>query len=159
MYLGVVGLQSSINEADSLGLASLCTLYGTFIFSGLYTSSVHLFGTKYTLIVSYIGMSLYTLLSTLVYFDTWISVCWNCIWTFVGFTQYTYYYNSNSYAPALKENSAYLVSLFTGILTMLSYIPSNLASSVILLNGRDQNNSILDASLGDIYAIILKLPI
>ena len=154
VLLAVAGLQSSVNEADGMGLASLCTLYVTFMFSGLYTSSViRLFGTKYTLIVSYIGMSLYTISNFYPHWYTLIpgSVCVGIVYgPLLASLNIHITTIAIQYAPALKENAAYLVSLFTGILTMfykLSYIPSNLASSLILLNGRQENTSILDTSL------------
>ena len=157
VFLAVISLQSSVNEADSLGLASLCTLYGIFIFSGLYTSSViRLFGTKYTLIVCYVGLTVYTISNyyphwyTLIPGSVCVGIVFGPLWASLNIHITTV---AIHYAPALKENPAYLVSLFTGIHTMfykLAYIPSNLASSVILLNGRQENTSIVETSLDNI---------
>ena len=157
VHLAVVGLQSSVNDDDGLGLASLCILYGIFIFSGFYSSSViRLFGTKYTLIVCYVGFTLYTSSN---YYPHWYTLIPGSVCVGIVFGPLLASLNTHittiaiQCAPALKENSTYLVSLFTGILAMfykLSYIPANLASSVILLNGRQENTSILDTSLGDI---------
>ena len=157
VFLAVISLQSSVNETDSLGLASLCTLYGIFIFSGLYTSSViRLFGTKYTLIVCYVGLTVYTISNyyphwyTLIPGSVCVGIVFGPLWASLNIHITT---AAIHYAPALKENPAYLVSLFTGIHTMfykLAYIPSNLASSVILLNGRQENTSIVETSLDNI---------
>ena len=157
VLLAVAGLQSSVNEADGMGLASLCTLYVTFMFSGLYTSSViRLFGTKYTLIVCYVGLTVYTISNyyphwyTLIPGSVCVGIVFGPLWASLNIHITTV---AIHYAPALKENPAYLVSLFTGIHTMfykLAYIPSNLASSVILLNGRQENTSIVETSLDNI---------
>ena len=71
-FLAVVSLQSSLNEQDRLGLASLCVLYSCFVFSGLFTSSVVcLFGTKYNLAMCYIVMLVYTLL---IFYSRWYNL-------------------------------------------------------------------------------------
>ena len=157
VFLAVVVLQSSINAADGLGLAALATLHSTFFFSGLYTSSViHLFGAKYILIVCYLGMTVYTISNYYPHWYTLIpgSVCigmvFGPLWASINVHITTV---AIQYASAAGESSAYLVSWFTGVFTLLyklAYIPANVASSVILLNGREENTSIIDTSLGDI---------
>ena len=160
-FLAVVGLQSSLNEQDGLGLASLCTLYTCFVFSGLFTSSVvRLFGTKYNLVMCYIVMLIYTLSNFYPHWYTLIpgSIClglaFGPLWASLNVHITTV---AIRFAPALNETPGYVVALFTGIHTFfykMSYIPANLASSAILFSERTVNSSdggpLIDTSLGTV---------
>ena len=157
VFLGVAGLQSSLNEVDGLGLASLSILHVFYILSGFFTSAViRLFGTKYTLVICYVGMTVYTITNYYPHWYTLIPVA-----VFVGIIYAPLWASLNvhvtsvaiQYASVLQENPAYFISFFTGIYTMfikIAYIPANTVSSVALLNGREENTSIIDSSLGDI---------
>ena len=158
-FLAVIGLQSSLNE--ELGLASLSLLYGTFFFSGFYTSAVvSLLGTKITLLICYTIMLLYTVSN---YYPSWYTLIAGSViyglgngplWAslYVHVTTVARHYSNST-----NDTAAYLISLFIGILTMivkLGYIPANVASSVILLlrssstsNDRDDGN--YSSSLND----------
>ena len=155
--LGVASLQSSVNESEGIGLASLTTIYFLFIVSSLYTPSIiRLFGTKYILIVCYIGMTVYTISN---YYPHWYTLIPGsvCIGLVYGplFASINVHVTSVAiqYASSLEENQSNTVALFLGILTAfikLAYIPGNIISSAILLNGREENTSFIDTSLGDV---------
>ena len=157
VYLGVASLQSSVNESGGIGLASLTTINFLFTFSNFYTSAViHLFGTKYTLIVCYIGMSLYTVGN---YYPSWYTlipaaVCVGIIlgplWASLNLHVTTV---AIRYASASGKTKSNAVALFLCIYTAIckvAYIPGSIISSVILLNVRKENTSIIDTSLGDV---------
>ena len=157
VFLGVISLQSSLNDAEGLGLASLSALYAVYIISGLFSSSItRLCGTKYTLIICYIVMTVYTVSNCYPHWYTLIpgSVLLGIIYAPLWAALYVHVTTiAIQYATAVEEKQSYLVALFTGIFTMfykIAYIPMNMVSSVILLNGREGNTSIIDTSLGDI---------
>ena len=157
VFLGVISLQSSLNDAEGLGLASLSALNAVYIISGLFSSSItRLFGTKYTLIICYIVMTVYTISNyypqwyTLIPGSVFVGIIYAPLWAalYVHVTTIAI-----QYATAVEENQSYLVALFTGVFTMfykIAYIPVNIVSSVILFNGREGNASIIDTSLGNI---------
>ena len=152
-YLGVASLQSSVNESGGIGLASLTTINFLFIFSNFYTSAViHLFGTKYTLIICYIGMSMYTVSN---YYLSWYTliptaVCVGIIlgplWASLNLHVTTV---AIRYASASGKTKSNVVSLFLCNYTAIfkiAYIPGSIISSVILLNVLEENTSIIDTS-------------
>ena len=157
VFLGVAGLQSSLNEVDGLGLASLSILHAFYILSGFFTSAViRLFGTKYTLVICYVGMTVYTITNyyphwyTLIPVAVFVGIIYAPLWTSLNVHVTSV---AIHYASVLQENPAYLISFFTGVYTMfikIAYIPANTVSSVVLLNGREENTSIIDSSLGNI---------
>ena len=152
-YLGVASLQSSVNESGGIGLASLTTINFLFIFSNFYTSAViHLFGTKYTLIICYIGMSMYTVSN---YYLSWYTliptaVCVGIIlgplWASLNLHVTTV---AIRYASASGKTKSNVVSLFLCNYTAIfkiAYIPGSIISSVILLNVLEENTSIIDGA-------------
>ena len=157
VYLGVASLQSSVNESGGIGLASLTIVNFLFTFSSFYTSAViRLFGTKYTLIVGCIGMSMYTVGN---YYLSWYTLIPAAVC--VGITLGPLWASLNvhvtsvaiQYASASGQKQPHVVALFLGIYTgifKMAYIPGNIISSVILLNGREENTSFIDTSLGDV---------
>ena len=156
-YLGVAGLQSSVNESGGIGLASLTIVNFLFTFSSFYTSAVvRLFGTKYTLIVGCIGMSMYTVGN---YYLSWYTLIPAAVC--VGITLGPLWASLNvhvtsvaiQYASASGQKQPHVVAFFLGIYTgilKMAHIPGNIISSVILLNAREENTSIIDTSLGDV---------
>ena len=161
--VSLVSLQSSLNDEEGLGLATLAIINFTFLISGLFVSTIiRILGTKFTAMLSYALSGLYIIAN---FYPRWYTFvpCAICIGIGLGlqFASLNVHITTIAirYAPALKENPDYLVSLFTGIHTMffkLSYIPGNLATTIILFSERAQvsNSSndagIIDTSLGSV---------
>ena len=156
-YLSEAGLQSSVNEDSGLGLASLCVLYGSFLLSGWFTAAIiRLLGTKYALLAAYIGMTMYTISN---FYPSWyslipgsmiIGLAFGPLWASQG-VHITVV--ATRYAPDFGEKPQHLVFFFFGIYTFiykLSYIPSNIISSVVLLNGRQPNTSFVESPLDEV---------
>ena len=161
--VALVGLQSSLNDEQGLGLATLAISNCVFLVSGLFASTIiRILGTKYTALFSYILLSSYTLAN---FYPRWYTLVPVIVLAAIGlgpqFASLNVHVTTIAirYAPALNENPDYLVSLFTGIHTMffkLSYIPGNLATTIILFSEQAQvsNSSddagIIDTSLGSV---------
>ena len=161
--VALVGLQSSLNDEQGLGLATLAISDGVFLVSGLFASTViRILGTKYTALFSYILLTTYTLAN---FYPQWYTLVPVTVLVGIGLGPQFASLNTHittiaiRYAPALKENPDYLVSLFTGIHTMFfkfSYIPGNLATTIILFSERAQvsnssdDTGIIDTSLGSV---------
>ena len=154
VYLAEIGLQSSVNQIGGLGLASLCVLYFFFCVSCLYSSSlINILGTKYTMMVAYIAMTVYTVFN---YYSSWytlvpgsflLGIMFGPLWASqaVHITNLAHYH-----ASTIKKRPEQVVFMFFGIyifIFKISYVPGNLISSVVLLNGRAENESIIDTSL------------
>lgn len=145
-FLAVVGLQSSLNDNNNLGLVSLSVLYCTFLISGLYTSGLlRFFGTKVNLLVSYGAMLVYTLCNyyphwfTLVTGSVILGLCFGPLWASLNVHIVTV---ARRYCTSCQESPLYIISLFTGIHTMcykFAYVPANIASTIILFLGRSDN--------------------
>lgn len=154
VYLTEIGLQSSINEDAGLGLATLSIVYFTFVLSCFYSASVvRLIGTKYTTLIAYTGMSVYTISNfypswyTLVPGSVIIGMVFGPLWTSHG-VHITGI--AHQYAQAANKTIEQVVFFFFGIYVFcfkIAYLPGNILSSLILLNGRSPNTSIVDDSL------------
>ena len=62
-------------------------------------------------------------------------------------------HTARHYASAVGKDPDKVVFFFFGIYVFclkFAYVPSNLLSSIILLNGRSPNTSVVDTSLGDV---------
>ena len=146
-YLSETSLQSSINAAESLGLASLVTLFGVFVLSGIATPSVlRILGTKHSLVLGYVTFLLYTVANyyphwyTLIPSSVLLGIAFGPTWASLNTHVTTVAYQ---FAPSLGEKPAYLVTIFNGVLVFffkLAYLPGNVISSVILFSGREQSN-------------------
>lgn len=157
VYLSEIGLQSSINEDAGLGLATLCIVYFTFVLSCFYSASmVRIFGTKHTTLIAYMGMTVYTISNfypswyTLVPGSVIIGLIFGPLWTSHGVHITSI---AHQYALAANYKIEQVVFLFFGIYVFclkIAYLPGNILSSSILLNGRSPNTSIVDDSLGDV---------
>ena len=149
-YVSEVGLQSSINAEDGLGLASLVVLYASFMLAAIITPTLmKVLGTKYSLAIGYLLFLLYTVANyyphwyTLIPASLFLGIAFGPIWASLNthITAVAY-----QFAPSLGEEPTYLVTIFNGVHVFfykLAYIPGNLASSIILFSGRDQNGSSL----------------
>ena len=146
-YLSETSLQSSINAADNLGLASLVTLFGSFVLSGIATPSVlRVLGTKHSLVIGYVMFLLYTVAN---YYPDWytlipgsvlLGIASGPVWASLNTHITTIAYQ---FAPSLGEKPAYLVTIFNGVLVFffkLAYLPGNVVSSAVLFSGREQSN-------------------
>ena len=161
--VALVSLQSSLNDEDGLGLATLAIVNFSFLISGLFVSTViRILGTKYTAALSYALAGLYIIAN---FYPRWYTLVPVAVLVGIGlgpqFASLNIHITTIAirYAPALKENPDYLVSLFTGIHTMFfkfSYIPGNLATTIILFSEQAQvsnssdDTGIIDTSLGSV---------
>ena len=161
--IALVSLQSSLNDEGGLGIASLAISNGVFLISGLFNSSIiHVFGTKYTASIS---IALFSMFSLLNYYPQWYTLVPGAVCLGIGLGTILSSLNVHmttialQYAITLKETPEYIVSLFLSILVMfskLSYIPGNLATTIILFSEQAQvsNSSddagIIDTSLGSV---------
>ena len=161
--VALIGLQSSLNDEQGLGLATLAISNVVFLIFGLFAATViSILGTKYAALFSYILLTIYTLAN---FYPHWYTLVPSNVFAGIGlglvFASLDVHITTIAihYAPALKENPDYLVSLFTGIHSMffkLSFIPSNSAITIILFSEQAQvsNNSdnagIIDTSLGSV---------
>ena len=157
VFFAEVSLQSSINEDNGLGLTSLCVLYFAFILSCLYSAALmRLIGTKYTIAITYTGATIYTLAN---FYPSWYTLIFGSVvlgsvigplWASQSVHITTI---AHQYASMTGKQPEKVVFLFVGIYTFifkLSYVPANIISSVVLLNGRSPNASIIDSSLGEV---------
>ena len=161
-YVSEVSLQSSINAAEGLGLASLVTLYASFMLVAIVTPTMmKVLGTKYSLVLGYLMFLLYTVANyyphwyTLIPASILLGIAFGPIWASLNthITAVAY-----QFAGSLQEEPAYLVTIFNGVHVFfykLSYVPGNVASSIILFSGRDRNGS----SLASQSAISIELSV
>ena len=138
-FSGLQNLQSSINSAGGLGLATLSLLYATFLAAGFITPGfLKLFGTKYSLLFGFICHLIYTLTN---YYPSWYTLVPASI--LIGFASAPIWAAASTHlaevammvAPNLGKKQDYLISKFTGIFFFFfqfSQVPGNLASSLIL---------------------------
>ncbi len=148
IFFAEVSLQSSVNVDSGLGLTSLCVLYFFFILSCLYSATLmRLFGTKYTIVVAYVGATIYTLAN---FYPSWytlmfVSIVYGSVIGPLWAAQSVHITTiAHQYANMIGEEPRKSVFLFFGIYTFifkLSYLPANTVSSVVLLNGRSPNSS------------------
>ncbi len=153
VYLSEIGLQSSVNEDNALGLASLSIVYGSFILSCLFSSTViSLIGTRYTMIIGYCGMTFYTVAN---FYPSWYtlvpgSIVVGCIFGPLWSSQAVHITSiARQYAHDIGKKPEKIVFLFFGIYVFIfkmAYVPPNIISSVVLLIGRSSNTSIIDDS-------------
>ena len=149
-YTSLLTLQSSLNSDEGLGLASLIILSGVFSVGVFFSPTLlSVLGTKYSIICGYITILIYILSN---YYPSWYTLVPGSV--IVGFGAGSLiwtgaYSHINSVAVksamAVKEDSKYLISLFTGVFTIFykaAYLPGNIISSIILFNSRQANVSI-----------------
>ena len=140
--ISLYSIQSSLNDAEGLGLATLAITNGVFLLSGLFVPTIiDILGTKYTAVFS---ISLITVYSLTNFYPQWYTLVPGSICAGIGlgplFAALNVHVTTTARHSAreLKENPNYLVTLFTGIHTMffkLSYIPGNLATTIIFFTG------------------------
>ena len=141
-YLGIIGLQTSINSDGGLGLWTVGVLYTTYILTGVVgPAMVRLVGSKYTLIVGY---TLFMAYATLNYYPDWGTLmtgslllglmgntaAWTALFTHATVT-------AIRYAPALKEEPKHAISLFIGMVGLalkLSRVFGSSISAIVLWN-------------------------
>ena len=156
--LALASLQSSLNDDGGLGLATLAIGSASFLISGLFSSSlIKIFGTKYTIILGYITSLLYILTN---YYPQWYTLVPGVITYGIGHGPNLAAVNVHvtiiavKYAPRFNEKTDHMIAYFTGIFTMffrLSFIPGNLATTIILFSERSSSgNDIVDSSLGPV---------
>ena len=145
-FCAMAGLQSSVNE--DLGLASLVAFNVTFIVSCFYSPvMVKLLGTKYALLSGYFGILVYLAANyyprndTLIIGSMIVGLGFGPMFAafFTHVTTVAFHF-----AAPLRESPAYLVALFTGILSFffkMSYLPGNLVTSVILFSDKKGDSS------------------
>ena len=138
-FIGLQNLQSSINSAGGLGLATLSLLYAMFIAAGFVTPGfLKLLGTKYSLLFGFICHLIYTLTN---YYPSWYTLVPGSI--LIGFASGPLWAAASTHlaevavmvAPSLGKKQDYLISKFTGVFFFFfqfSQVPGNLASSLIL---------------------------
>ena len=138
-FIGLQNLQSSINSAGGLGLATLSLVYAMFIAAGFITPAfLKLFGTKYSLLFGFICHLIYTLTN---YYPSWYTLVPASI--LIGFALGPLWAAASTHlaevavmvAPSLGKKQDYLISKFTGLFFFFfqfSQVPGNLASSLIL---------------------------
>ena len=138
-FIGLQNLQSSINSAGGLGLATLSIVYAMFIAAGFITPAfLKLFGTKYSLLFGFICHLIYTLTN---YYPSWYTLVPASI--LIGFALGPLWAAASTHlaevavmvAPSLGKKQDYLISKFTGLFFFFfqfSQVPGNLASSLIL---------------------------
>ena len=140
-YLGILGLQSSINSEAGLGLASSAIIYGTLIIACFFgPGMVKLLGTKYSLITGYILFFCYILCN---YYPSWYTLVIGAILNGIGQAPMWIAVFGHPiavalrYSSALKETPSHAISLFTGIIAAsikLAQVFGSLISSIILVN-------------------------
>ena len=156
--VSLVSLQSSLNDAEGLGLATLAIMNASFFVSGLFSSSIiRLLGTKYTLVLAFCLSLVYSLSN---FYPQWYTLVPGAL--FFGVAEAPVFAAMNThvtataikYAPALNEKPDHLIAFYNGIVTMffkLSYIPGNVATTVILFSERSSaGKDIIDSSLGPV---------
>ena len=145
--VSLVSLQSSLNDEQGLGLATLAILNSSFFVSGLFASSIiRLLGTKYSMIFAFSLSVFYSLTN---FYPQWYTLVPGAL--FFGFSEGPMFAAMNThvttiaikYAPELNENPDHLIAFFNGIVTMffkLSYLPGNLATTAILFSERSSSS-------------------
>ncbi|XP_011410250.1 PREDICTED: protein unc-93 homolog A-like [Amphimedon queenslandica] len=146
--VSLVSLQSSLNDAQGLGLATLAIMNASFLVSGLFASSIiRLLGTKYSIIFAFSLSLVYSLTN---FYPEWYTLVPGAL--FFGFSEGPMFAAMNThvttiaikYAPKLNENPDHLIAFFNGIITMffkLSYLPGNLATTAILFSERSSSGA------------------
>lgn len=146
VFMGLQNLQSSINSAGGLGLASLATLYAAFILAGFVAPAiVKVLGTKYSLLLGFNCHLVYTLTN---YYPSWYTLIPSSI--LLGFASAPLWAAASTHitkvsidiAPALRKDTALVISKSTGIFFsffQLSQLPGNLLSSLILFPYTNEN--------------------
>ena len=136
--LGLVSLQSSINEKEGLGLASLSVYFGSSSLIGFVTAGIlTVFGTKFSLVI---GFGCRVVIIVCNYYPTWYTLIPGAVLSGFGSTitwaSMTAHVTgvAELIAPSFDKDRVYLVSKYTGIVFFFYYaatIPGNLASSLI----------------------------
>lgn len=143
----VIGLQSSLNVDQGLGLATLSvSTFVQMLFAFASPVFLSILGSKYAIVTGYVALLLYTLSN---YYPSWYTLTPGAV--FLGFSfgavTWTGVYNHIAVVAIkssfiLNEDPKYLVALFTGVLTFfieLSYIPGNLVASVVLFSNQQES--------------------
>ena len=158
--LALLGLQSSLNDEEGLGLATLAIASTTFLISGVFTSSfIRALGTKYASLAAY-AMSFVYLISN--FYPSWYTLVPGAICYGLALGPIFASVNIHAtvtairYASDLREDVNDLIAFFNGIVTMfykVAFLPGNLATTIILFSERaNSGNSIIQsqASLGSV---------
>lgn len=140
-FLGLINLQSSVNEKDGLGLATSAVSYASTMLMLLFVPGfIRVFGSKYSLITSYVLLLLYTCCNFYPDWFTLIPVA--AINGFsLGILYVSMYTHATSialkYAPALQETSQNVTVLFSGAVgssIQIAMMTGSSISSVVLFN-------------------------
>ena len=147
-FIGILGLQSSINSVQGLGLASNAIVYATTMVAALFASVyVKLIGTKFSLISGY---SIFLVYIACNYYPSWYTIIpgsvlfglfQNVVWVAV-FAHATAI--ATKYATALKEKPEDAIALFTGSVATsvkVAFILGNIVSSSVLFNFSTSNTN------------------
>lgn len=151
--VSLFSLQSSL-DAD-LGLYALTVFMVFFLISGIFASTIiHILGTKFTLVLSYTLLGVYTVAN---FYSQTYTLIPAAVFGGTGFGPVFAASNVHvttiaiRFAGVLKERPEYLVSLFAGIQAMffkVAYIPGSFATFTVLFIRRAASNEskILDYS-------------
>ena len=156
--IALVSLQSSLNDEEGLGLATLAIGSATFLVSGVFTSSfIRALGTKYASVVTYIMSFIYLVAN---FYPSWYTLVPGaiCYGLSLGPTFASVNIHATAiaikYAPDLNEDKDHLIAFFNGIVTMffkMGYIPGNLATTIVLFSERSSSEEgIVESSLGPV---------
>lgn len=138
-FIGLQNLQSSINSTGGLGLVSLSVLYIFFVISAFVNPTIlKIFGTKYSILIGYLGQLQYTIAN---YYPSWYTLIPSSALN--GFGCGPIWAASNSHiaevattlAPLLNKDQSYLIGKFCGMFFFFfqwAQVSGNLASSLIL---------------------------
>ena len=137
----LLGLQSTVNAEDGLGLTSNAIIFVTLAIVSIVGSSiVELIGTKYALISGYVLLLMYIILN---YYPTWYTLVPASILNGLSLsaTWTNVYAHAISvavlYATALKETKEHAMTLFSAVVTAsirFSAVLGGVATSLILIN-------------------------
>ncbi|WAR02410.1 UN93A-like protein [Mya arenaria] len=141
-YLAIQNLQSSLNQADGLGIISLSCMYACIILSGILAPSIIGFlGEKTVIVVSFICHVVYTCtnfyptFATLIPSSVLLGLTAGPMWT----SQSVYLSDmAYSYAGRKNSDSHTILSKYNGIFFAMyetTQITGNLISSIVLQQG------------------------
>ncbi|KAJ8020381.1 Protein unc-93-like A [Holothuria leucospilota] len=154
-FQALSNLQSSINCDAGLGVASLATIYGTFILSCMFTPAVIIryMGLKWTLVISMCCYALYTVANyspswaTLIPASALVGLAAGPLWTSMS----TYVTTLGMrYAMIKDERTENIIARFFGFFFLFfktSQIIGNLIASLVL--GSEENTNINDTHVND----------
>lgn len=140
-FLGLINLQSSVNERDGLGLTTSSVSYASTMVMLLFVPAfIRVFGSKYSLTTSYMLLLLYTCCN---FYPDWFTLIPVAIVNgfSLGLLYVSMYTHATSialkYAPTLQETTQNAIVLFSGAVgssIQIAMMTGNSISSVVLFN-------------------------